>query len=175
MKYDPNIESRYGIRLVDEHTVRKEAQLGTKSHFEFVRSVVKHFIRHPDSMVVPVYRFETIEEKDEGETKTWGTYSYAYEMQRLGMLDNDERAIVDASHAFYRTGIPRDIKHDVLQMGWATYPKLMKFLNTVFKMGRYTDIHSGNFMKDEDGEYRIIDLEGFIYAGTADNSWVSKD
>lgn len=176
MKFDPNIESRYGIKLVDELTVRKEAQVGSRETYEFVRAVINHFIRKPDPMVVPVYRFEAIEEKDEGVSKRWGTYRYAYEMMRMGMLDRDERTVIDVAHPYYHNGIPVDVKHDILQMGWKSYPKMMKFLNKVFMQGRYTDIHSGNFMKDRDGEYRIIDLEGFggCPLNQAKNDWITR-
>lgn len=175
MKYDPNIESRNGITLIDEHRVRKEAQLSTREGFDYTRAVVKHFIRKPDPMVVPVYTFEVIEETPEKESR-YGTYIYAYEMMRLGMLSRDERAVIDVSYPYYHNGIPVDVKHDILQMGWRSYPKLLKFLNVVFQQQRYSDIHSGNFMKDQDGDYRIIDLEGFNGSplNQPKNDWITR-
>jgi hypothetical protein len=69
------------------------------------------------------------------------------------------------------------VKRPELIFGWKEYPKLMNFINTVFSQKRYTDIHSGNFMKDEDGEYRIIDLEGFSGGAPLNqpkNDWIIR-
>jgi hypothetical protein len=176
MKFDNNIESRYGIKLVDEFTVRKEAQLSTFESFEYIQAVVNHFINHPDPMVVPVYNFTVIEKTDEKDSR-YGRYVYSYEMKRLGMLDEDERAVLDNAYPYYHSGIPVDVKNPNLQRGWDQYPKLMKFINEVFAQKRYTDIHSGNFLKDEDGEYRIIDLEGYtggVPLNQPKNDWITR-
>ncbi len=172
MKYDPNIEGRYGIKLVDEHRVRKEANFSTRESFEYIQAVVNHFIKNPDPMVVPVYSFEVLQEPSD----RYGIFIYAYEMMRLGMLDNYERDILESCHAYYHTGIPYDVRNDLLARGWREYPKLMKFMNVVFSQQRYTDIHSGNFMKDQEGEYRIIDLEGFNGPplSEAKNDWITR-
>lgn len=174
MKFDQNIESRYGIRLVDEFTVRKEARLSTRENFTLVKAIVNHFINHPDPMVVPTYAFKVLQETNEKESN-YGTYVYTYDMMRLGMLDSTERTIVDASNQFYHIGLSSDTKNDWIQRGIREYPELIKFMNTVFKQGRYTDIHGGNFMKDDEGNYRIIDLEGFMRAplNRDENDWIT--
>jgi hypothetical protein len=177
MKFDQNIESRYGITLVDEFTVRKEAQLSTREGFEYIQAVVNHFIRNPDPMVVPVYKFEVIEATPEDESR-YGKYVYAYEMMRLGMLDQDERNVLDHSYQFInRKAIPSDTTITAIQHGWQACLNLMNFINTVFSQGRYTDIHSGNFMKDPEGQYRIIDLEGFSGGAPLNqpkNDWIIR-
>lgn len=176
MIYDKNIESRFGIKLVDEFTVRKEAQLSTLEAFEYIQAVVNHFIKNPDPMVVPVYNFTVIEKTDQADSR-YGRYVYSYEMMRLGMLNEDERDILDHAYRYYYNGIPADAKEDCLKLGWKEYPKLMQFINTVFSQKRYTDVHSGNFLKDDEGEYRIIDLEGFGGAAPLNqpkNDWIIR-
>ena len=175
MKFDQNVEGRYGIKLVDEFTIRKEAHLSTRESFKYIQAVVNHFIHNPDPMVVPVYKFEVIESTDD-DTR-YGKYVYAYEMMRLGMLDEDERDVLDHAYRYYGKEIPADPIEESLRLGWKRYPKLMNFINTIFSQGRYTDIHSGNFLKDQDGEYRIIDLEGFTAFLPLDqekNDWIIR-
>jgi hypothetical protein len=56
------------------------------------------------------------------------------------------------------------------------YPDLAAFMDEVLRQGRYRDVHSGNFLKDEDGSYKIIDLEGFINTplSRGDNDWITR-
>jgi hypothetical protein len=44
----------------------------------------------------------------------------------------------------------------------SAYPTLTAFLTKIIEQGKYWDIHAGNVLKDEDDNYRLIDLEGFI-------------
>jgi hypothetical protein len=160
MKYDENLESRNGIKIVNDRTVRKEAQFSTRESFEWIRKLVLHLIVSPNPMVVPVYRFEVMEETSEKDNPRWGTYKYAYEMMRLPMLSNEEKSLIMRLIREYRP-VTRDHDDVSIQRGWKEYPTLVEFMNRVLADGNYTDLHDGNFLKDEDGNYRIIDLEGF--------------
>jgi hypothetical protein len=111
-------------------------------------------------MVVPVFRFEVLEEVNEKRNPRWGVYKYAYEMRRLPMLDKDEKDLITRLIAQYRP-VTRDHVDPYIQRGWREYPALVEFMNQVLYDGFYTDLHNGNFLKDEEGNYRIIDLEGF--------------
>jgi hypothetical protein len=119
-------------------------------------------------MVVPVYRFEVLEETDEKDSPTWGTYKYAYEMMRLPYLHKDEKDLISTLIGIYRP-VTRDDSNPAVQQGWRELPKLVEFMNKVLGDGHYTDLHNQNFLKDQEGNYRIIDLEGFRrYPGVGD-------
>ena len=170
MKYDDNLAQRYGITLVDDRVVRKVSQYSQRQNFEFIRDLVNHLIQNPNPMVVPIYRFEVLEETTEKENPHWGTYKYAYEMMRLPMLDKDEKELITKVIGNYHP-VPRDTVDPGFQRAWRGLPKLMEFMNKVLADGFYTDLHNQNFLKDEEGEYRIIDLEGFrTYPGVHDRS-----
>jgi hypothetical protein len=87
-------------------------------------------------------------------------------MRRLGILNNHERHIVDmAGSCHYKYGA------DAYQVWCDTvtydsyaheYPELFSFLKKILKIDRYFDLHSGNVMIDEEENYRLVDIEGFI-------------
>lgn len=158
-KYDENIESRYGIKLISDQVVRKEAGFSQKGSLDWIRKLCNHVIANPDPMVVPVYRFEVLEERDDSNGR-WGTYRYAYEMMRLPMLDRYEKQLISDVISHYKP-VPLDVADPNLVRGWRELPELMKFMNKVLAEGHYTDLHNNNFLKDQEGNYRIIDLEGF--------------
>lgn len=160
MKYDDNVEARYGIKLVSDRVVRKEAQFSTRESFEWIRNLVLHMLANPNPMVVPVYRFEVMEETNEEENSRWGVYRYAYEMMRLPMLTKEEKRLITILIGGRRP-VNRDDPRPDIQDGWKEYPTLVEFMNRVLADGYYTDLHDNNFLKDEEGNYRIIDLEGF--------------
>lgn len=154
--YNENVE-RYGLRLVSDRVIRKEAMMGTKKNFEFFSKLVRHLIANPDPTVVPVYNFEVLEEAYSG--TMWGTFRYAYEMMRLPMLSREEKYAINI-FTNHRYNMDRGQDPTLLQQK-KELPELAKFMTKVFNDGNYTDIHDGNFLKDEEGNYRIIDLEGF--------------
>jgi hypothetical protein len=158
MKYDENVEVHYGIKLVDDRVIRKEAYYSQRNNFEFIRNLANHLIANPDPMVVPVYRFEVMEETPEKENRTWGSYKYAYEMMRLLMLTRAEKEIITT---MIQKKYSDSQDHPVIQGARRDYPELHAFMSRVLSEGHYTDLHDQNFLKDEQGNYRIIDLEGF--------------
>ena len=159
-KYDDNVEQRYGITLVSDLVIRKEANFSQRSNFNWIRKLCLHLIANPDPMVVPIYSFEVLEEKPERENSPWGLYRYAYEMMRLPMLDRDEKNLINKLCGIYHP-VTRDNPDPDVQRGWKELPKLVEFMNVVLAQGNYTDLHNNNFLKDQEGNYRIIDLEGF--------------
>ena len=169
-KYDENIESRYGIKLISDQVVRKTASFSQRSSFEWIRQLSNHLIANPDPMVVPIYRFEVLEER-ETESARWGTYRYAYEMKRLPMLDKNEKELITKVISNYGP-VDRDTPDPILRGGWRELPKLMEFMNKVLADGNYTDLHNNNFLKDQEGNYLIIDIEGFSrYPGLGSASY----
>lgn len=160
MKYDENVESRYGITLVNDKVIRKEGLLGRRESLDYITRLINHLIMYPDPTVVPVYRFEVLEEKPESRTSGWGTFKYAYEMMRLPMLSREEKdamnTFISNRHNLTGEHVPPHVVSAKLE-----FPELFQFMSKVFSDGNYTDIHDGNFLKDEQGNYRIIDLEGF--------------
>lgn len=163
-----------GLKLIGDHTVRKEVTYTTLQGFLFQKALIRHFILHPDPMVVPVYHFEVLENQPSTSGGSYGRFTYAYEMMRLGMLENDEKRIIEKAGSFRWMG---HIPDSELKLERKGYTKLIEFMEKVISMGRYDDIHGGNFLKDNDGDYRIIDLEGFDgFRPLEDprNNWITR-
>jgi hypothetical protein len=84
------------------------------------------------------------------------------------MLDTEEKDLMAKLIGYYHP-VPRDTVDPYFQRAWRENPKLVEFMNKVLADGYYTDLHNQNFLKDEEGNYRIIDLEGFRrYPGVPD-------
>lgn len=170
MEYD---EINYpGIEVVENNRVRKESSFTTKENYVHTKAVIQHFIRNPDPLVVPVYSFEEIEATLDNR---YGTFIYAYTMKRLFALDYCERRIIDEFH-YWDSEVAKDAHQEWFQRGWREYPALMDYMNIVTRQRRYRDKHGGNFLKDENGDYRIIDLEGFsTYPLEQEiNDWITR-
>lgn len=177
MKYADDIPA--GIELVSDTVVRKHARF---SNYEVDRLVIMqdlilHLMNQHEPMIVPVYRFEY-----EGNKNSW--HSYSYDMKRLGILSKFEKSLVDLVGDANSFGNPtpyefnvelRPDQADLMVKGWEKKPKLMMFLRDIILQDRYHDLHSGNIMMDENDDYKIIDLEGFIH-GSLENrryDWIT--
>lgn len=172
----------YGLEYVgDGWTVRKTAHCTGKDTLQFMEGLCKHLIAHPDPMVVPVYSFVSTMV-----SSSPNIYEYQYEMMRLGDLTREEAGIIwqvgDAWRIADVLSIEdptRQFKDDApysVEECWDKHPKLMKFLKQIVVLDRYHDLHGENIMLDNDGDYRIIDLEGFQNSPLSrpSNSWITK-
>jgi len=141
----------YGLEIVDDKTVKKTSQYSLLESAQQSGKVINHFINHPHPMVVPVYSYEYL---GPDERKL---FTYSYTMKRLAVLSDEERQIIHHSICY---------RHDAnsvpLALGRKHYPNLIEFMDTVLDNDMYYDLHPGNFLKDEVGDYKIIDLEGFL-------------
>jgi len=170
----------YGLEYIgDGFTIRKTASCYGMATLEFFRGLCQHLIAHPDPMIVPIYRFEYL-----------GAYSnndhrYSYDMMRVGDLSREEKEIVwqvgDAWRFFYNQPIDPTRKFKVnavltSEECWAKHPQLMHFLKEVIVLNRYHDLHGENVMMDNDGQFRLIDLESFHNPPLSkpSNNWITQ-
>lgn len=106
-------------------------------------------------------------------------------MQRLGVISEEEENLIwqvgdgwrsriaDPIHQFISK--PLSTKEVIsLERAWQEYPKLMNFLGEIIKQDRYHDLHGENILLDDDANYRIIDLEGFLNSPLSlpENAWL---
>ena len=119
-------------------------------------------MKNPDPLVVPVYSFLSKVEIEPAPGRS-GSYSYQYDMMRCGILPVDQRDFVcevgDSHELYGRRVFEKDAE---LRYKSDLYPELACFLEEVIFRGEYWDLHSGNVMFNEDGEYVLIDMEGFV-------------
>lgn len=178
IRYDENLSERYGIKLLDHKTVLKEARLGTKESWECMQAIARHFMLKPDPMVVPIYSFELIEGPKDPNNSFGVNYTYQYTMKRLGMLnDGEKELIMDMKEvSIYGAASYGKKSSERLVKTKDEYPELFSFMEVVLSQKRYWDIHSGNFLRDEDESYKIIDLEGFIHTplNREENNWLTR-
>jgi hypothetical protein len=169
----PDISNTPFLSIVGkERHIRKKAYIHNCKDFLHVQTIIKHFIRNPDPLVVPAYNYEMIS----GDLNDrYGQFHYSYDMKRLFKLTKMERDWVDEA------GYVKWNHYSFNTLEWGTRskenPTLVGFLKEVIAQNKYNDFHSGNFLKDNDGSYRIIDLEGFLKGESIDdpcNDWITR-
>jgi hypothetical protein len=158
--------------------IRKVAGYSNLDALCFVKRLCQHFIRHPDPTVVPVLDFQDLGWQIDTDN-FFGFYMYSYDMLALQDLSDHEKILIDKvkDHWFMDKEFPADAKTESILMGWHNHPELMTFLQSTMELGRYLDLHSGNIMADQDGHYRLIDIEGFLTYPLNDpkHVWISHD
>lgn len=169
-----------GLEYVgDGFTIRKTSHCSGKKAFEFMQALCLHLMAHPDSMIVPVSDFQFLGRNADHD------FVYSYDMQRLGVISEEEENLIwqvgdgwrsriaDPIHQFISK--PLSTKEVIsLERAWQEYPKLMNFLGEIIKQDRYHDLHGENILLDDDANYRIIDLEGFLNSPLSlpENAWL---
>lgn len=163
LKYSENYPP--GIKLISDSVVRKYARSYTTVYFNNIKDIVEHFTNKPHDLVVPVCNFQYEEFFNENCGKSNSItdseinhYEYSYDMKRLFILNKDERSIIDRYLSIY---VIRDEREPRVLDIDQNYPELIDFCFKIKKWGAYNDAHNGNFLKDECGDYKLIDLEGF--------------
>lgn len=161
----------FKLELITDSVVKKNGRYSLIESIDQTRQIVKHFIRHPDPMVVPVYEWF------EGSKDPKGWFTYSYTMKRLCVLSEMERRIIAHCIFLYEKNFSMENTECLLKMGRKVYPTLEPFMEEVISQGRYVDLHNGNFLKDETGAYKIIDVEGFLKFpyDTRDLSWITDE
>lgn len=168
LKY-AEVPSYRGLSLETDSIVRKTWIVSTETYALNVCQLVNNFIHNPDSKIVPVYDWQYFGRADHG-------YKYSYSMERMCSLSREEKTIIDVAgdseSRFAKDPMllcAQESCEDLAQEN----PDLIAFLLEVIKDGKYHDLHSGNIMLDLDGNYKLIDLEGFLSSNynSVRNKW----
>lgn len=164
IKYDESFPQRYGMSLDHDLVVRKTRNSSDQRYTKLIEMICKHFMDHPDPMVVPIYSFDILE-GPQNSNYCYSSTKYSYTMKRLGMLNYGEKKLIKLFVDIKKYG-SEDRLVDNQLVAWNNlkqqFPQLFQFMSAIYDTGRYNDIHDGNFMKDEEENYRCIDLEGFF-------------
>lgn len=86
---------------------------------------------------------------------------YEYTMPLMAELSNSETELVDVfssgvSNPDYRAAN----RHRVYRLK-KKHPKLFQVIKKINSWKTYIDLHEGNVMRDQYGNYKVIDIEGF--------------
>lgn len=155
------------VEILDNGNVRKTLVNRNPDWMKYMTALLGHFTKHPEPHVVPIYDYQILSDS-----------SYQYDMMRCGLLTDDERmfiSIVGDLHDRYKIAACQ-VKDAELMAYKDKHPKLFKFLQMIVEEDRYWDIHSGNILLNEDGEYCLIDLEGYMRLPLlqAGNNWIDR-
>lgn len=156
------------VELLSNGMIRKKVTVYRPDTVILMGDLIRHFEDHPDKKVVRHTNFSFYQVSNKHYSSK---YTYQYDMMRCGLLSVEERALVNLVGDNY-VG-KRFLDPSIFTENRKEFPKLCDFLQEVVSEGRYWDLHSGNIMLDEDWNYVIIDLEGFIVGslGHPDNNW----
>jgi hypothetical protein len=174
--FDKFLPAKTGIKLVNEHTIKKTGSSPSPMRREIVRNLVKWSSSKNNTIAVSARNFKEL--RDHG-----GLYYYSYEMMRLGRLSGEQKFVVKMiadwiyDHhldPFNPSYLSKD-HQQLINKFWDNHRDLMLFLLHIVKDGRYKDLHEGNVMiHPEDESFRLIDLEGFMQGGMSCD-WLNKE
>jgi len=175
--FDKFLPFKGGIKLISEYVVRKTARVNSINDRNAIKKIVKWSTSKCNSIAVPAYNFKEL--RDHG-----GFYEYSYDMPRMGKLNKDEKYIVKFISDNLNPGFDQTYRNvfdpnslsekevKFMDESWNNYRDLLLFCSSVIKDDKYHDFHEGNVMVYSDtGEYRLIDLEGFI-VGNYNINWI---
>lgn len=170
LKYATRLPPGKPVRLLSNGLIRKTCKGWGISTLEFMEALVNHFIINPDPLVVPVSNF-----------RKYTNYSYSYDMMRCGLLSSEEKYFIDEVSELHDKYKSDSFNDEIIssidgQFYKKKFPELYNFLSIIVKQDRYFDIHSGNILLNEDHNYCLIDLEGFLRTPLQwhKNDWITK-
>jgi hypothetical protein len=114
-----------------------------KRLYNSVVKVINKQIKNKDPDIVRVYNLKLLSSKDK-------YFTYKYSMDKLFDPTKDE--LKDICRYSY------DLNRDTY-----SNKKLFDFMQRIDKKG-YLDLHDENVMVDKSGNYKLIDLEGFLHS-----------
>lgn len=165
IRFATRLPPSHNVTALDNGNIRKTEWYCREEQFKFIVALLEHLIQRPDPLVVPVYSYSILEPGPRD-------FTVSYEMMHCGILEKEERDFVDAvgeawdvhqAKVFEKLDAGAcGVYQDELRSGCQKLPELAKFLKQVVEEGRYLDLHSGNVMRNQDAEYVLIDLEGFV-------------
>ncbi len=162
------------ITLVDDKTVMKTDRCSNLVELNLIEDIIKFFEDGHDDSVVSAHSFQNL-----------GNNKYSYKMDLLFPLEDEEESFIDhvteeMSHKginIFSNDILKSYQYDILIKYMQKHTALTAFLKRVLMEGRYLDLHAGNVMKNSNGDFKLIDIESFVYVGFGKPTayeWLSK-
>ena len=164
IKYATRLPPGKPVELLDNGNVLKTVTAISDIYMGLIESLLERIINEKPSHVVPVYSYKILDSKH-----------YQYEMMRCGILTPSERELINTVGNLHDRHGVLACEQDMYDLHFygKQHPKLLDFLKMIVTTDRYWDIHSGNILMNEDREYCLIDLEGFIKAPIElHNDWI---
>lgn len=154
--FDNSLYNAHGIELIKNDIVRKTVRFSSFYDFTKIKRICSFLTEYPSDMIVPIYSFTALKNN---------SYGYSYDMKRLFKLSDDESIIIeDVSNIWFDLGrCPIKISDYYNKKIINDNQKLINFLQNIVNHSKYRDLHSGNIMKDENSNFKLIDIEGFLY------------
>lgn len=153
------------VTLLSNGMIRKKIHTSSYQEVHAIAALINYFEKYSDTKVVAHSNFKIIENDNH--------YSYQYDMIRCGLLPSEERIFINLVGDIHDLQGRYAFQHPDIRSEKEKFPKLNDFLEQVVSENRYWDLHSGNVMLNEDWDYVLIDLEGFIRHPLLhhDNNW----
>lgn len=148
------------IDIYDGNKIIKYANAPNQNVINFLENFINKLIKNPDDNIVDVYEFNRNK-----------NLNYQYIMDWLHPLNQEEKAIVTIlsgiqtyrqQHAGIKPKFVGEEKTNIILNAKKNYRSLYDFINEENERKRYFDFHEHNVMKDSFGNYKFIDLEGFV-------------
>jgi hypothetical protein len=176
MKHLRNLPPNFSY-LKEGKLVRKTDYFRTYERLQLLQKMCHSLMNHPDLLVVPIVSFQEEERQLCSYSENEYNYYYSYDMLTLHSISKDEELLIDklADFQSIHRRSPFEAQIEAVTMGQIHFPELTRFIQTVMEQNRYHDLHSQNVMIDNNGQFKLIDIEGFLitpYNGKPNYDWI---
>lgn len=154
LQYPTELPHWKGVHfLPDNKGVQKTDSWGDERRVSRTVSFLNYLKNNPHPTIVPILDYRVISYRE-----------YSYDMPLMAELSDSESELVglftEASEgSVYRA----KNRHKIYRLG-KKHPKLYQVIKKLNSWKTYIDLHEGNVMKDQYGNIKLIDIEGFGFS-----------
>lgn len=147
----------------DQKSVRKENSWFSESRVDRTVKFLKYLRKNPHPTIVSILNCRRISNTD-----------YSYHMPLMAQLSNSEAELVDLYTSGDSNSDYRKANLKRISFLKKKHPKLFQVIKKIASWKTYNDLHEGNVMRDQYGNYKLIDIEGFGFADYSFDDIVSS-
>lgn len=154
LQYPTELPNWKGVSFTkDKKKVRKENSWFDDSRVDRTVRFLKYLRKNPHPTIVTILNYRRISPND-----------YSYFMPLMAELSNSESELVDLYTSGEHNSDYRRANRKRISYLKTKHPKLFQVIQKIESWRTYLDLHEGNLMRDQYGNYRVIDIEGFGFA-----------
>jgi hypothetical protein len=154
LQYPTELPNWKGVSFTkDQKRVRKDNSWFDESRVDRTVQFLKYLIKNPHPTIVTILNCRRISSNE-----------YSYFMPLMANLSNSEAELTDLYTSGNSNSDYRKANLKRISFLKKKHPKLFQVIKKIESWGTYHDLHEGNLMRDQYGNYKLIDIEGFGFA-----------
>jgi hypothetical protein len=154
LQYPTELPDWKGVSFTkDQKKVRKENSWFDESRVDRTVRFLKYLRKNPHPTIVTILNCRRISSNE-----------YSYFMPLMAELSNSHAELVDLYTSGTSDSDYRKANSKRISFLKKKHPRLFQVIKKIESWGTYHDLHEGNLMRDQYGNPKLIDLEGFGFS-----------